>query len=484
MAIGETYTKEQLKSKFKAGGYKTSIDLSSVPNSPSRTEPKYEPSSQSITDEGLSEPRNIFSRTKDFLTGAARSISAPGRTIQDILPRAISTVPTSSEDGLQPGQKASEMPEPEALETTSGKIGEFVGEAATFAIPAGFAAKATRGASILSKIGAQGVSDATIQSLNQGEVNKNTIDAGIIGAIFPAGGEAVSAISKNFAPRIVNSLIKPLLKDFSYGKNPGKVVAEEGITANSLEGLAANIKTVRQQVGQQLDQVVSGSKKVFTASDVFNPLDDALETAQKNPRTNSAVIKRLQNIKDDLLRVGEDGLPTRDVSNLSANELWELNKEVGDMARWTGNASDDEIVNKTVKRIYGNISSKLDDVDGVSSLKDRYANLKSAEIATQYRDKIAARQGLISLSGVETGLGAGLVTSIATGGITVPLLVGAGVAGLTQAAKTPAVKTRLATWLAQAGKDEIESAFKQAPWLRGTLQSILFSEDTDEETTD
>ena len=467
-------TREEILSKFKANGYSTSIDLSSTIATPKEENIVNIPP-QDVTEEGL--VAKTGGSLKNFLGGTVFSVSAPGRTIQNLLSKGVEKI-TGAEDFGQATKEGFEESTGVDLDTTSGKIGQFAGEAATFAIPAGFATKATKGASILAKIGAQGLSDAVVQSVNQGELNKNTIDAGIIGAAFPAGGALFSSAKKNFAPRIVNSLIKPLLKDFSYGKNPGKAVAEAGIVANSLDDLASKITSAKQQVGEEIGSVVKQSTKTFDIVDTLKPIDDALAKASKNPRTNSTAIKRLQDLKDDILRVTDEGIG-RKTENVTAEEVFDLKKEIGELTRWTGNPSDDNLVNAALKRTYGRLKGKLEEVVD-PALSEKYANLQSAEIATKYRDKIAARQGLISLSGTETGIGAGLITSVATGGITIPLLVGAGAAALTQASKTPAFKTRLAAWLAQAGKQEIQSAFKQAPWLRATLQSILFSEDADE----
>lgn len=360
------------------------------------------------------------------------------------------------------------------------KTGAFLTSAATFAVPGGAATKATKGANFLTRAASLGASDALVTGVKQGEFNKESVDAAIIGAAFPVFGKGVS-VAKGMLPssseaggRVINSLIKPLLKDFSYGKNPGKAVAEAGITANSLDELAVNIRKVRQETGQLISDKVKASTARFDASDSLQSIDEAIVAAKKAPQTNASIINRLEGVKSDLLQVGEDGLPRRNLKDMSADELWEFNKEIGDLARWTGNASDDEITNRAITKAYSATRSKLDKaVDGLSETSEKYANLKSAETATEYRDKIASRQGLIGFSGQQAGIAAGLITAAATGGLSTGLLVGATATGLTEAAKTPAVKTKLAAWLASTSKEELKDAFTEAPWLRSTLQSIL-----------
>lgn len=373
-------------------------------------------------------------------------------------------------------------------DTAGEKFGGFVGDVASFALPGGAVTKATKGLNFLTRAASLGATDAVTTTVRQGKFDRQSVDAGIIATAFPVVGKGVSLVKPYLLPsgkdaggRVINSLIKPLLKDFSYGKNPGKAVAEAGITASSLDDLGAKIRSARIEIGEEIGNVVSKSSTKFDAPDALAPLDEALAVAKKSPRTNSSVIKRIEDLKADLLNVGEDGLPTRNLTDMSADDLWELNKDIGDLTRWTGNATDDEIINKALRNAYSKTREKLEKgVVGLDEVAEKYANLKSAEIATEYRDKIASRQNLISFSGTQAGLTTGLVTALATGGVTVPLLVGAGAAAITEASKTPAFKTKLAAWLASASKEEIKDAFTQAPWLRGTLQTVLLG--TDEES--
>lgn len=418
-------------------------------------------------------------------------IGSLGRKIQGGVSKAVGAVtgienfgmgtPSIFDAGSSANVKAKELL---ARDTTGEKVGGFIGDVASFALPGGAVTKATKGAGLLTRAGALGASDAVMTTVRSGQFDRDTVDSAIIGAAFPIGGAGISAAKKAVLPsgvdaggKVINSLIKPLLKDFSYGKNPGNAVAQAGITANSLDELAQKITVVRQQAGDEIAQKVAQNTNKFDATTALNSLDEALDTAFKAPKTNAPIIARIQNLKDDLLKVNENGIPTRKLTDLSAEELWQFNKDIGELTRWTGNASDDEIVNKALTNSYRQTRSLLEGgVDGISDLSEKYANLKSAEIATIYRDKIAARQNLISFTGTNTGIATGLITAAASGGVTVPLLVGATAAGLTEASKSPAFKTRLAAWLATATPAEKKAAFTEAPWLRGTLQTVLLDE--------
>lgn len=391
-----------------------------------------------------------------------------------------------SEPGLFDKGSESNIQAREALSrnSTAEKIGGFVGDVASFAVPSGAVVKGSKGANLLTRAGTLGASDALVTGIREGEFDRDAVDSAIIGAAFPVAGKVGSA-AKALLPstadagaKVINSLVKPLLKDFSYGKNPGKAVAEAGIVANSLDDLAVKIKGVKNSVGQQISDLMKTSSKVFDVSGALDPIDDAITKANNSPRTNAAIITRLQNLKDDILRISDDVPTGRPLNNLSAEDVFELKREIGDLTRWTGNATDDEIVNKALKTTYGNLKSTLDDsIDGIRGLNEKYANLLTAETATIYRDKIAARQGLISFSGMQLGTAAAVASAIVSGGAVVPILVGAGAGLTTEALKTPAVKTRIAAWLASASRKEIKDAFLEAPWLRGAIQSALLGED-------
>lgn len=435
---------------------------------------------------------------KGLATGVAKSgvglfqgIGQIGRDVQKGISKGIEKVTGKEGFGVgesmfdedtESGQKLTQLATPR---TTSEKIGKFAGDVAQFAIPATGAVKATKGAGVVSKIGAQAGSDALVQSAQQGGFDRNTVDTAILGAVFPGLGALKQGVKIKIGPktggRVINSLVKPLLKDFSYGKDPGMEVAKSGITANSLDELTDKIRLKRQEIGDSIGTVLEKSKVMFDAKDAFTPIDNAIQEAMRAPRTNAQIINRLKALKDDIFGIADfegQEIATRKLDQLSAKELFELKREVGDLTRWTGNASDDEIVNKALKQTYGAIKSKLDEkIPAIKGLNERYANLKSAETATEYRDKIAARQNMIGFNPRVTGAGFGVATALMTGAITPAVVIGLGAAGLEKALATPAAKTRLASWLAKTPKEELQSTFKQAPWLRSALQSAFFGEE-------
>ncbi len=311
-----------------------------------------------------------------------------------------------------------------------------------------------------------------------------------LGAAIPAAGIAKNVavrFGQDQAPRIVNSLIKPLAKDFSYGKNPGRAVAEEKIVANNFDDLVEGISQRRQEVGQQigdLGQQLSGSQEL-KVSQSLSVLDDAMRTAAR--QNNSTLLQRLQKTKEAITTKLEPALDNdgnigikkgdlRKLDNLSFSEVRDILREIGDMTQFTGNPSDDKLVNSTLKSLYGKIKQVSLDAarkenpelaKKFEELTERYADLTSAEIAAKYRDKIAERQNLIGVSPALSGVASAVIAFVVSGGTALPaILAGVGGIALDKLASTPGFKTRLAAILSKKSPQEVKTIFDKVPALR------------------
>lgn len=147
-------------------------------------------------------------------------------------------------------------------------------------------------------------------NLQQGEIGKEAFKPGlgtVIGGSIPVvigGVRAGVAITKDAAPRFINSLIKPKQADFSYGKDPGRTVSEMGITGNNLKDFEHNITTAKNDIGQKLGDIYSSPKNANIRIDVSSDIakiDDAIKEAAKGGKNNQTIVNQLQNIKDSLL---------------------------------------------------------------------------------------------------------------------------------------------------------------------------------------
>lgn len=355
--------------------------------------------------------------------------------------------------------------------------GEVVGQVASLAAPVGAAGKvvgstlknlgASKNVAKVAQAGAEGAlftKGAELQSGEKVSASDYYVNTAL-NAAFPVAGIVGKGLAENVAPRIVNSLIKPLAKDFAYEKNPGKAVAELGITANSWEDLIGKITSEKERIGQSIGQVINKSQNLqqIDLFQTLKPLDKAIVEANKNPRTNATLISRLKDVKADLEDNLQNGIDPQSFKGL-----------VGNLTKWTGNATDDQLVNKALKQVYGSTRSTMDNVlskeltpeefANYKKASEQYGNLMSAENAAIYRDKIIERQDLVSFGPKNAGILAGLGTAIATGGAAVPsIIAGLAVAGIDKALATPAFKTRLAALLAKLEPKEVKTFFDTIP---------------------
>ena len=321
---------------------------------------------------------------------------------------------------------------------------------------------------------------------NNRPVFENSKTAFALGAAIPIAGTSASAAKQKIlqgtestGARLINSLIKPLAKDFSYGKNPGRTVAREGIVFNSLEEGSMKISQRRNEIGQEISARVEASGKKYNASDILSPIDEAISQARKSPRTNAALIKRLEDTKADLLQVETDAagqiIRQRDLADITAKDLFEFKKDIADLTKFTGNASDDAAINKALTRSYGNAKGKLNEIPGLDKLNEKYADLSSAEIAIKYRDKVEQRLNLVSIGSKLSGI-TGVVSSLISGN-PIPAIAGLGVAGIEALISKPMVKTRVAKWLSTATEKEKNRVFQNIPAFKEAVDRIFGKED-------
>lgn len=399
-----------------------------------------------------------------------------------------------------------------------------------------------------------------------------------VGGAIPlgiGGVQAGMAIAKEQAPRIINSLITPKIKDFSYGKNPGRAISEEGIVANSLDDLGTKVNQSRQKVGQTIGDLTNNleGKVQLNLKGSFAPLDNAMNDAAK--QGNQTLLDRLyktkQALTNTLIRdvnlpeeavksfvdnaaiqvegrgdtalangirnldtsgiktvsdlvteiknnLGDEALNNPDVQNWvksvanltgevkpgavtnniisigeknltdsSFKEALKMKGTVGDITQWTGNPSDDKLVNNALKQVYGSIkgsmNSAAESVDPtiasqLKKMNERYADLTSADIAIKYRDILNQRKNIISMP-IKMGGTAGLITSVATGGAAIPAVLAATTVGLLdKAAESAAFKTRLAAWLGKASPEVLAGIVKQNPEVGSSLLKMFTKEYT------
>lgn len=499
-------------------GNPTQQDIEEVAKSFGTSQPKQPGLIQSIA-QGIASP---FTRvgTSLFNVGAAvgkyAKTGSPSQAISELTkPRDLGYLGQQKPLELQPGQgKARFLPSAKSAMDVAGEginagltlaTGgtESVEKAALYqAVKRGaspLVIKAlTKGAGILPRALEQGVIGAgysASSALTEGHLpSASELATGFgLGAAFPVVGTGASEAKQkvltsvgNRGGRVIDSLIKPLLKDFSYGKQPGKTVAKYGIKANNFDDLVAKITTTRQAIGDKLNGVIAqiSPQKRSNLTSAVSLIDKAMDDAAS--KNNQSLMNRLAEVKTALTNVlgrapGDMGKDTiiskgaRDLTNMNAQQVFDFKKLVGSMTKWTGNPSDDEAANRILKQVYGKAKEALDHMSGgkTSALSEDYASMLSAEVAAKYRDKILQRQAIINVKQHLGAIGAMLGTFIATGGASTPALVAAFAgAGLDKALGSTAVKTRLASWLAKATPEEKQTVLRAVPGLKNVIARI------------
>ena len=399
--------------------------------------------------------------------GAAKLLGADEEMISRALEEEV-TLPTPFGGIKIPPVKDKKQILGEALETASYLFP--YGKAATGVTSALRTVGLKKGVSALGKIASGatggGLIDVGLQ-LQEGEKIRPSLGTAL-GAAIPGLGVAagtVRRIAPKAAGRVVDSLIRPLLKDFSYGKQPGRGVAAEGIVADNMEELAAQIEARRKARGSEIGQLRKGlsQETKLRLNPALQYIDDAMNKAAE--QNNGIVIQRLQDVKraiteELVLGVDEIGRPAivskgaKNMETASYEGAYDILGKIGDMTRYTGNVSDDNAVNLALKKTYGSVRDIIETNIGKESkqklevakqLNDRYADLLSAEIATRYREKIMQRLNIIGLTPLQAGIGSAILTAIATGGATIPtVLVGITGASIDKLFASTAFKTRLA----------------------------------------
>ncbi|MGH7872779.1 MAG: hypothetical protein ACREQO_11245, partial [Candidatus Binatia bacterium] len=262
--------------------------------------------------------------------------------------------------------------------------------------------------------GAVGYGYDVSQNLQQGKTGASAFAPGAgtaIGAALPAAFglfDAGKIAASEFASRIDNSLIKPLPKQFRYGANPGRTMADLGITGNSFDDLETNVRKAKSDIGSQLNDVASQlhDKAQGTTIDLTQqlaPINDAMQKAASN--NDQGVLNRLQSAKRAILedlgvKIDKEGTPVivsngpRDLQNATFADAIDVKRKIGDLTKFTGNVSDDKTVNLALKQVYGRVNAATKSLAGTvdselaskfDALNKKYADLQTAQIAIQHR---------------------------------------------------------------------------------------------------
>ena len=291
---------------------------------------------------------------------------------------------------------------------TTGKVSQMVGGVAPYFM-GGAVPTATQG---LLKYGAgqlgKKVLDSTAMNVAtrvpgevafgalQGYIGSAGENAPIIGDITPtdagaAGGATAGTISgllsNKTGIKTINQLIGTGLKDFSYGKNPGKIV-DEGFVSSTVSDFLSQIKERTTQVGERIAANLQNLPKLSPSQQAqlketlkFKSLGNYIKELEKTAPVTDTVLAQLKGLKESLTTGFFSKIKTPE-------ELFNLKQVVANLTKFTGNQSDDKVYNQALQGTYREIATQIEKFANsqskakgkrMSELNDRYGNLITAQ---------------------------------------------------------------------------------------------------------
>jgi hypothetical protein len=323
--------------------------------------------------------------------------------------------------GASPEYARFEQPKPAVLQPQGPmqQIGYGLAGAAEFALPATKAAVVApairaavgsslpaRAAATLGGAAAEGAAaGATTLAQGEGDPVVSTLVGFGVPAAWAASAPVRQVMSAYIPSRLINSLIKPQDKYFSFGKDPGGAVAKEGIVETSLSGLVEKIGAKKNQIGQQIDQWLSmkavAKKKIDPLSIVLNETTKA-RNAATGITGNQGMVARMDSLETALQNtIAKISGGTGDLTPLQATQL---KREIGEQVVFVEDPIEAK-ANDVLQRIYHGLDEAVDKaVPATKELNERYANLLAAEKSAARRINSVQRSDIRSVKDLLTAL--------------------------------------------------------------------------------
>ena len=232
------------------------------------------------------------------------------------------------------------------------------------------------------------------------------------------------------------------------------------IVGNDANSTQAAVQAKMNETGEAIKSTVENhpmaANKLDIEDQVTSPFDTKIaELNQQDPYANAAAVKRLQQAKIALLnKFDETGkaVAPQNLSSMTPSEIWEYRKtKIDPMTKFTGNISDDKVVNEAYQEARQNLKSTMNSVmPELKPLNRDYGDLVSADDALDRMRFKAQKEGISGLS----------IKHIITAGL-----------------DSPITRAKVAQFLYTAPKSEIASLEQQVPSMAEVVKSWFPSED-------
>jgi hypothetical protein len=344
-----------------------------------------------------------------------------------------------------------------APETTPGKAGKFIEQAAEFAIPGGAISNATRGAALLVRMGAQALGAGSVAALQSGADPGATAAGAVAGAAGPAIGAGLQSAAGRFTPRLYQSALKPT---WSMAKKEGAQMVETGmkegvpVSKTGLELVERKIGDLRAQISQGItDRAAQG--KTVDSSKVLSTLDD-LENFYKNTAAPKESLDTIQGIRDEFTSYHGQQIPIDKAQQIKINTYQLIKKSYGEMK-----SAKIEGLKQTARGLKEEISTVFPEIAGMNEQQSRLLGLDEALTRAVWR--IENHQMM--------GIGSGIAASAGGAMLGGPGAVASFVGKLVL--DDPNIKSRLAIALARAGvKDASKTVSTRMLALKGAINEV------------
>jgi hypothetical protein len=161
--------------------------------------------------------------------------------------------------------------------TPEERMGNLATDVASFAVPGGQVAKATKGAGLLTRAGVQAATAGAVGVAHEGDINAGLVPAVIAGAV-PVAGAGAQAVAR----RVVGRALEPGAKDFA--RHVAKDVIEEAKAAgvpihDSVRGLSQSKEVIGASRKALIDEALGVPRTPgYLSSTQMNQARDLMES--------------------------------------------------------------------------------------------------------------------------------------------------------------------------------------------------------------
>lgn len=246
---------------------------------------KYQPESVPQKPKGYNTGAPLLDAGINLGIGAAKGIASTAQGISSLgqpVARSINKAITGNDPG--------EVRLPDSVTKADGaaqKIGKGIEQFAELALPATKVSSATKGASLLTRIGAEAATGASIVGAQTGSP-KEAAKAGVISAVLPGVGAATKPLRSEISKFVTEKLPERIIRS-AIGQSKKQLLA-----------------------GKDISKYITENKRIGTANGLITSAQKAIDDADNFIQKNLASVKdkfiNQNSIIDDIVKVvNEDG---------------------------------------------------------------------------------------------------------------------------------------------------------------------------------